>query len=463
MENKRYQPDESKRSRWRYVWPTLAGVFAAASIILAWQVIKLNNERNIEVGRGGSYRTRLVSLYDKSFDELIDNLNDTSNSLAKIRVSSSPSNQAILLGDVWRSTDNAQSLLAQLPVQGGIGSNILNFVTQMGDYCFMLAKKVSANQPLTEQDYEQLAALEEQCRQVTDALRQEKQEGIAWDIDNPDLYNAELDGSVKLMGADISESLENYPKLIYDGPFSETAAKQEPKQDLGAEVTLEQAMETAKKFFDADFEHTEDREGELACYGFEGTLKDGQKIAVYITKKGGKMYSAMPVSTRDEENKTPDNERVAELEELAAKYLEERGFHEMTGTYSQFYNGLAILNMAPVQEGIILYPDLVKVWMDIQSGEVVGIEAHNYLVFHTQRDLPVPAISMAEAQKKVTRITVENSRLVLIPTDDLKEKLCYEFTGVNGKHTFVIDIDAMTGEEVEIMQIINADEGTFVY
>ncbi len=441
----------------------MAGVFLAATIILSWQVIKLNNERNAEIGRGGSYRTTLVSLYDKSYDEIVDNLSDTMNSLAKIRVSSSPANQAILLGDVWRSTDNAQSLLAQLPVHGGISSSILNFVTQMGDYCFMLAKKVSGNQPLTDQDYEQLAALEEQCRQVTDALRQEKQEGIAWDLDNPNLYSAELDGSVKLLGAEISESLENYPKLIYDGPFSETAAKQEPKQDLGAEVTLEQAIEAAKKFFDADFEHTEDREGPLACYGLEGTLTDGQKIAVYMTKKGGKMYSAMLVSTRENEDMTPDDQRVAELEQMAAKYLEQRDFPEMTGTYSQFYNGLAILNMAPVQEGIILYPDLVKVWMDIQTGDVVGIEAHNFLVFHTERNLPIPALSMAEAQSKVTRMNVENSRLVLIPMDDLKEKLCYEFTGVNGKHTFVIDIDAMTGAEVEVMQIINADEGTFVY
>ena len=51
----------------------------------------------------------------------------------------------------------------------------------------------------------------------------------------------------------------------------------------------------------------------------------------------------------------------------------------------------------------------------------------------------------------------------MIPTDDMGEALCYEFVGTNGGDSFYVHINAETGEEEDILQIIDAEDGTFVY
>ena len=44
-----------------------------------------------------------------------------------------------------------------------------------------------------------------------------------------------------------------------------------------------------------------------------------------------------------------------------------------------------IVNFAAKQDGVILYPDLIKVQMSLESGRVVGFEALNYLSSHQTR------------------------------------------------------------------------------
>ena len=58
-----------------------------------------------------------------------------------------------------------------------------------------------------------------------------------------------------------------------------------------------------------------------------------------------------------------------------------------------------------------------------------------------------------------TRLTIEGVRLVLIPTEELSEKLCYEWSGKNRDETFIVYTDAHTGEEEDIKQILDAEDG----
>ena len=58
---------------------------------------------------------------------------------------------------------------------------------------------------------------------------------------------------------------------------------------------------------------------------------------------------------------------------------------------------------------------------------------------------------------------ITDYHIVLIPTEDLKEQLCYEFVGTNREQTFVVQINAQTGVEEDILQIIDAENGTFTY
>ena len=123
-----------------------------------------------------------------------------------------------------------------------------------------------------------------------------------------------------------------------------------------------------------------------------------------------------------------------------------------------------VVNMTPLQEAVILYPDLVKVWVDIGTKQVIGLDAHNYVVNHTERTLPASTYSFDEALARVSqRMQITAWHIVLIPTEDLKEQLCYEFVGTNRDQTFIVQINAQTGVEEDILQIIDAENGTFTY
>ena len=76
---------------------------------------------------------------------------------------------------------------------------------------------------------------------------------------------------------------------------------------------------------------------------------------------------------------------LEECAEAAQGFLLDRGYGEMEANHYQVYDGLAVINFVAVQDGVLLYPDLVQVQIRMDTGEVVGLEANNYLMNHTRR------------------------------------------------------------------------------
>ena len=107
---------------------------------------------------------------------------------------------------------------------------------------------------------------------------------------------------------------------------------------------------------------------------------------------------------------------LEECAEAAQGFLLDRGYGEMEANHYQMYDGLAVINFVAVQDGVLLYPDLVKVQIRMDTGEVVGLEANNYLMNHTRRTGLAPALSAQEALEKVSsRLEAGQARLCVIP------------------------------------------------
>ena len=151
------------------------------------------------------------------------------------------------------------------------------------------------------------------------------------------------------------------------------------------------------------------------------------------------------------------------MRDAAKAYLDARGYEGMEATYAQFYSGVGVFNFASVQGGVILYADLVKVYVERQSGKIVGVDAYNYLFNHTDRQLPMSAVTEDEARERVSEsLEILSVRLALIPKTATTETLCYEFKGRLNDADFIVYINAVTGDEEEIFEIINSDEGQLV-
>ena len=123
--------------------------------------------------------------------------------------------------------------------------------------------------------------------------------------------------------------------------------------------------------------------------------------------------------------------------------------------------GIVTINYAYSQDGVIMYPDLIKVKVALDNGEVLGIETSGYLNNHEERNLPEIKISKEEAKNTLNKdLQIESEGLAMIPTEWKTEILCYEFKGKVDDREFLVYINVENGREEDILIITDTPNGT---
>lgn len=459
---------------------------AAAMAVLAAALVGACLWGAGQSARADALEEGMRAVYRQAFLQLSDNVHDMQTSLKKLMVVSSPRQHVLLLDDVWRLSGAAAENLACLPVPHPDTEAFNRFVVQTGDYARALATRLLAGEILREDDRGQLAALYEASVQTCAQLERRLQDGdyplAALDADGFYAPSAGVDGAAGpdaspgadeaangaadaggASGADEAEdSLTNYPTLIYDGPFSDSTEKAEPRGLPAGEADAAAALGAAVSYVGGTLQVTGETAGRIPCYEIAGTDADGRSVELAVTKQGAQVLWMMAASEGGAAG-VPDEAEGARMRDAARAYLDARGYDGMEATYAQFYAGVAVYNFASVQGGVILYPDLVKVYVERQSGKIVGVDAYNYLFSHAVRELPIPVLTEQEARERVSdALAIVSARLALIPKTAVVETLCYEFKGTYGDAEFIVYINAVTGEEEEIFEILNSDEGQLV-
>ena len=249
------------------------------------------------------------------------------------------------------------------------------------------------------------------------------------------------------------------PTLIYDGPFSQHINVKEPKvlADL-VEIDADAAVQAAAEFTGLRpnvFKQYGVSDGSIPQFCFYADV-DGGSLRGCVTKKGGKLFSML-----NSRNVTAANISAEEAIKAAKIFLEQRGFPSVKESYWTLNGKTIVINFAYVQDGVICYPDLVKVAVALDNGRIVGFESRGYLMNHTKRSIPAPAVSKEEAQKKVAdSLTVLSHDMTLIPTPGMNEVYCHDFKceAADGRH-YIIYVNADTGAEENILVVVEGEEG----
>ena len=132
----------------------------------------------------------------------------------------------------------------------------------------------------------------------------------------------------------------------------------------------------------------------------------------------------------------------------------------MKETYYLKQDGIITINYAYKQNNIIMYPDLVKLKIALDNGEILGMETTGYLNSHHERDKITPAINIEDAKKTLNNdLEILSEGLAVIPTEWRTEILCYEFKGKVGDTEFLVYINAENGREENILVIIDTPNG----
>lgn len=456
----------SRRTRIRAVT-----YLSAAFVLLAGTIIQQNQQLI-------SYRRLTANNYTHAFSELATSVQQMATGLEKQTCVTSPTQIAVLGAEIYGQAQAAQQAIGELPYAYVELTQTAAFVSKAGAYAQALARSAAVQGGYTGDQLETVKALAKASKQVSGALDQLEQQIYSGELQLEDLSAVEqrlsgsqVNGAAKKLGAETGESqfqavetdFPELPTLIYDGPFSDGLQnKQAPGLAGLKEVSRAKACRAAAKFLGVNAKALESDgsiAGELPVWVFRLQGEKGS-CTVRVTKAGGKVI-AMLQSRPIAEAALSHEEGVA----CAKAFLEERGYTDLMENYYSAADGTLTVNFTAVQDGVLLYPDLIKVEVALDNGEVVGFEGENYLTHHIQRPAETLQATVPEnqAHQQVSKaLEIQDVRLALIPTPGEDEVLCWEYTCQSEERRCMVYINAQTGAEEKVLLLIEDDSGTLV-
>lgn len=402
------------------------------------------------------YRRALENTYSRALGELSGYLTSIASDMEKGRYVTSPQRQAQFAARVWRESGGAKQALSQLPVGELRLEGTYLFLSQAGEYAMALSRKASDGAQITDEERETAKLLGDYAVKLRDYVdeMQRTRVDVSVDIGDEGPRVKDLGNGLE----DIEQTMQGYPTLIYDGPFSDHILRQTPLMTSGAPVV--DARQAQIKAASAAAQHEnelirqDDENSALASYVFTANNK-----TVAVTKRGG--YLSYLLDSRDIGEERMERQNVYAR---AAAFLKTAGLENMHPTYYEQSDGIFIINYAARQNDVVLYADLVKVGVALDDGAVVFYDARGYLMNHTERELAQPALSAAQARELVSdELRVDRVQLALIPdaSGAREEVLTYEFTctSVDTERRALVYINAVTGEEENVLLLINTPMG----
>jgi len=412
--------------------------------------------------------------YNKSMYELVNYMQNVEVLISKARITTTPVESSKTYADIWRQSNLAKENLASLPVNQKSMSNTSKFLAQVSDYSYSLMKQTISGEKLTDEQYKMLEEINNKSDKLTGILNEiydDLNSGkIKWDEvedeGNKELGKENKKGEVLSNISKISKTFTEYEGLIYDGAYSNHILEVEPvmiegKEEVSQEEAkkkVEEILNNTKKNVEIEYiNSTGESKGKLDVYTFEARYKDNKNVCnIEITKKGGMV--SLFIYDREVKSKKLSAE---DCKKIGLEYLKKIGIDNMRATYFLEVENMITINYAAVQDNITLYPDLVKVKIAMDNGEVCSVETSGYIFNHKERTEIKPVISIEQAKNVINKnVKIESEGLAIIPTDSKSEVLTYEFKGKVNNKDFIIYINAKTGEEENVLLIINTPGGT---
>lgn len=420
--------------------------------------LQIKNNKTVET---------LQSSYSRALYDLVDYMDNVETLLAKAQISNSSEFSAKTLTEIWRKADLAQSSLSQIPITHISLEKVLQYLNQLSDYSYSLSKKTIEGEKLSEEDFKNLKELHERSKIMNQTLVEIVLDinngGLSWSELTKEIENSEFAQEVTNISQDsfgkIEENMQDYTGLIYDGPFSEHMTSSKPLGLGSGEVDNKKAEEIIYQYIykDAVANITYDgiSDANIPVHNFTLNLTNGTTSYFDVSTQGGKVVWFM--NTR-----IPEREEISVeyAKTLAKDYLNRQGIKNMKETYYIKQNSCITINFAYEQDDVICYPDLIKVKVALDNGEILGIEAQSYYSCHTERKLVKPKITLEEARSKINpNLEIMSAGIAVIPTDFKTEILTYEFKGKVEENEFLIYINVEDGHEEEIFMIIDTPNG----
>ncbi len=407
-----------------------------------------------------SYIRQLENNYTYMLSSLSSSTNNIAGLLNKGRFMTTSDGMGRIAAELLTEAEISKNSLSQLLGREEL-TTLNKFYSQVGNFAASLSKnlnegklsiKETANAELLSEIANRIAKIMQEAEKsfnTSEYFLKELEQMLETATEEKSLNNT--------LGS-LEGELTDYPTLIYDGPYSDHILIKEPQMTKNAaEISKDEALKTAalwSKSSPLELEFGGETRGKIETYDFLST-----GVTVSVTKKGGYVLYFRKETDIKEIRLSNEQARLN-----ANAYLSDMGIGNMRETYYFESDGVCTVNFAYLDGKTLCYTDLIKVGVDMYSGEIVFYEAGGFIANHKERAFPAVGFSEEEARGVISpKLACKSTCLALIPTNALEETRCYEFTclSADGQEVLVyINTADLSEEEILILQ--KSDGGVLV-
>lgn len=430
----------------------LVSFLSAVIVVLSGVIIK------------GYYKNQSLSLeisnnYSKSMNDFSASLNNIALLLKKTSYATTAGQLSRYAAELLTEAEITKTAIAQLPSASHLDS-LNRFLSQVGNYAFAVSLKLYNGEQLPSDFSSNIIKLSNTAQKISQIVNTAQ-----INYDNPDYWSQEIDReidqnvdeSLSVSLQEIEGEFDDYPTLLYDGPYSDHITQAEPLmlQDKPP-VSQTEALDIACKFLDVslnDLKFADEQQGKIEAYRFGN---DGMDITV--SKAGGYVVYMR-------KNRQIENSKISYKQAISAakKFLEEHSLNNFSESYYFIDEGVCVINFAFVDGETICYTDLIKVGVAMDTGEVMLYESMGYLSNHKDRAFLSAEYTPEQASENVSEyLKILKTSVALIPTRKGNEARCYEFSCIDGETEVLVYVNVATLEVEELFILLKNDGGTLV-
>lgn len=397
--------------------------------------------------------------YRLSFHELghdLDRLHtELGNALAVH--ANSHSYQKRCLINIWRLTSQAQAEAGRLPLAMLPLQQTDEFLARVARFAYDRAIRDFNREPLTDGERRTLERLYEQSGRIRDLIRDMQENAMTGRSRWVDLEKA-LAADPDLARNAIADGFRAIDRQVRDfssvdwGPASKSFEPKTLSASAGPETSADDIRRKAARFLQMSESEASALEvaengpvDDFRTYTVTRRAVDGVETLDY-TQKGGQLiryFHDRPIGDR--------TLSAEEAGEIAWRTLEENGFAELVPVAYDEYDNVAVFTYAAERRGVVFYPEKLTARVALDNGELIGLEAVDWLTERKENVPAAPSLSREEAGKLLhPEFRVETARLAVIRNESGQDVLCHEFDGTVRGMRMRVFLNAATGAEEKV-------------
>lgn len=399
--------------------------------------------------------------YQRAFHDLNYHISHLEEELGKTLALNSRKQLSNSMSNVWRLAYAAQSDIGQLPMTLMPFDKAEEFVSQIGKFAFQVAVRDLDRQPLSAKERKTLETLHQRSKKISSDLAslQEKviTQNLRWmDVEQAfvsekeNLDNTIIDGFKK-----VNQTVGQFTEVDWGPTINNLHVhnRMKWKKLKGKKVTKQEVAQKMKELLDLPSTKgitvTLNKKGDFVTYGVHYRPKKNKEVNADVTQIGGKLVWMMTNRSIGKPQLT-----YKDAEQKAQQFLNRLGYRNMkVASFDESNDSIAFHFVHQVGE-VRVYPESISIKVALDNGEIMGLQAGEYIFNQIEKKDQKPKLTVAQAKKEINpNLKVQKVQLAYIYNDAGQPVLCYEFIGKLGKDQYRLFLNAHTAEEEFIERV----------